>query len=323
VDDTVPTSHESPVNPAQNGTLRITQVKAAGLITYGDGHQIDADVGDFAATWLEWSAALDRWSRDPETYGVVVRPHLAIATHSRATGAITAKVTARRAFYTLVWRQDCFFKPTATVLSGSISLPSMALAVAGTHRVADSTFQFALPATGTAAGLAGLAHIYAAMPSSVGIYLALTGAPLLSTDAYRLGLVTHCIDEPISEALTDAIANADPVDEFLDKRHRDPGPAPLEPYDAVIARCFSALTVDEIHTRLDGEHPSHPAFVDMTKQALNRQNPGDLASRLSLLRQAVSGDLRSALIADFVATTPTGTAPLTLVSRQALQAPHT
>jgi enoyl-CoA hydratase/carnithine racemase len=316
VDDTASTSHDSPMNPAHTAHLDITQSKAAGLITYVDNHYDVADQSDFAATW---SSALDRWSRDAETYGVVVRPRPGIA-----AGSLTADaVNARRAFYTLIWRQDCFFKPTATLLSGPISLPSMALAVVGTHRVADRTFQFALPAAGSAAGLGGLAHIYSAMPSSIGIYLALTGTALSSTDAHRLGLVTHCIDGPISEVLTDVIANADPVDEFLDQRHRPSGPASLAPNDAIIARCFSANSIDEIHARLDRERASHGPFVEMTKHALNSQNPGDLALRLSLLQRAALGDLRSALIADFEAATPSGTAPLALISRHALQAPHT
>ena len=91
------------------------------------------------------------------------------------------------------------------------------------------------------------------MPDEIGMYLALTGRSIGRADAYRLGLVTHCIPAARFAEIHAGLRVADPVDPLLDDRHVDPGPAELDALRPVIARCFSADTVEGIVARLRAE----------------------------------------------------------------------
>ena len=55
------------------------------------------------------------------------------------------------------------------------------------------------------------------------MYLALTGRSVGRADAYRLGLVTHCIPAARFAEIRGAVADADPVDPVLDDAPRGPG----------------------------------------------------------------------------------------------------
>jgi enoyl-CoA hydratase len=266
-----------------------------------------------------WSQSLDRWSRNIEIYGVVFRP---VETMPRTSSIDGESTEILRALLHLIWRQDCFVKPTVTLLHAPVSGPVMALAVAGTHRVAGPNFRFALPAPQAGATLYGLAHFYAAMPKFAGTYLALTSASIGPADAYHLGLVTHCVETRHFEAVVSGIEQADPVDPLVDDLHRDAGDGEVIRHGEMIARCFSASTVAEIRARLDREAGEHKAFAQQAKTAMAAFSIADLEDRLALIRRATAMDLRAALIDDFSRAYPTAT-PLTLVARAELQAPRT
>ena len=117
-----------------------------------------------------------------------------------------------------------------------------ASALYGTHRVAGERYRFAMPETGI--GLFpddGVSWAFARMPDEIGMYLALTGRAIGRADAYRLGLVTHCISG--RELRRDPGRDgAMPIRSIrvLDRRHEDPGPGELDALRPAIARCFSA-----------------------------------------------------------------------------------
>ena len=95
---------------------------------------------------------------------------------------------------------------------------------------------------------------FARMPDEIGMYLALTGRAIGRADAYRLGLVTHCIPAArFAEIRGRASAMPIPSIRVLDDRHEDPGPGELDALRPVIARCFSADSVEDIVARLRAE----------------------------------------------------------------------
>jgi hypothetical protein len=218
---------------------------AAGLITLGRTTGAGVGMADAEA----WSRALTAWSRNPEIYGVIIDACGAPVTIDDGADGL-------RALYSLVWSLNCFTKPAVTLLGGETPAWAMALALAGTHQAVGAGFRFHVPDSGTPAGF-GLGPALAAFDA---------GTAIGRGEIYAAGLVTHCINEVAFPALTEAMAQADPVDPELDDRH------------VVQDRVASA---------------------------------------------AKAYDLRAALIRDFAASTPDGTAPLELVSRAALQAPPT
>jgi enoyl-CoA hydratase/carnithine racemase len=292
---------------------------AAGLMSCSDifdtPRRSDLDV---------WSKALNQWSRDIDVYGVVVRAWQSERpTHSPAHGTPLALADDLRALFQLIWQQDCFVKPTVSLMNAAQSAPAMALALAGTHRVAGPRFTFATPPPDVVATMWGLASFYAAMPSALGRYLALTGVSVGWADAHRLGLVTHCIDDRHFDAITAGIEAADPVDPLVDDLHQDRGGGELFQREEPIARCFSAASVLDIISHLDNETGIHKAFAQKTKTTLAQFPLAAMDDRLQLLRRAAEFDLRAALIDDFAHFCQASDMPLELVSRASLQAPRT
>src|SRR5207244_12634351 len=103
-------------------------------------------------------------------------------------------VKSLAAEYALNWLLDCFMKPTVSLIDGVVVGSGVGISLYGTHRVAGERYRFAMPETGI--GLFpddGVSWAFARMPDAIGMYLALTGRPIGRADAYRLGLVTHCI----------------------------------------------------------------------------------------------------------------------------------
>ena len=84
----------------------------------------------------------------------------------------------------LVWRAECFTKPTVALIDGAVIGGGNEISRFGTHRVAGENYRFAMPETGL--GLFpnnGLAHTFARMPKDIGMYLALTGDSVGPADA--------------------------------------------------------------------------------------------------------------------------------------------
>lgn len=256
------------------------------------------------------SEAFPRFARDPQIYAVAIQS--ASPKAFSAGGDVRELIKwrqeqpekARRAFadeYSLNWLHECFSKPTISLINGPVMGSGVGITAYGTHRVAGEGYRFAMPET--AIGLfpdVGTAYTLSRFPDEIGMYLGLTGRQIGTTDAYALGLLTHCIPADRFEEIKTALIDTWPVDPLLDERHVDPGARALEPFVSLIARCFSAPTVDEIVDRLGS--------VPMSKDREWAENViGDLKSRspLSLkvthrhIRGARELDLRQTLQLDY------------------------
>ncbi len=193
----------------------------------------------------EIAAAFAAWTRDPQVYAAVI-----VSATDRAFcagGDVREMVEwgksrpedARRSLaaeYALNWQLDCFTKPTVSLIDGMVMGSGVGITLYGTHRVAGERYRFAMPETGI--GLFpddGVSWAFARMPDEIGMYLALTGRAIGRADAYRLGLVTHCMPAARFAEVRAAISDADPVDPVLDSRHEDPGPG--RDRDAAAGHC--------------------------------------------------------------------------------------
>jgi enoyl-CoA hydratase len=202
--------------------------------------------------------------------------------------------------YTLNWQLDCFSKPTVSLIDGMVMGSGVGISLYGTHRVAGERYRFAMPETSI--GLFpddGVCWTFAQLPDEIGMYLALTGRSLGSADAYRLGLVTHCLPARQFSEVRAAIANADPIDPVLDMRHVEPEPGELDALRPAIARCFAGDSVEAIVAGLEAERGERRAWAEGVLQDLARCSPTSLKVTHRHVRMAKVLDLASTLAQDF------------------------
>lgn len=248
-------------------------------------------------------------ARDPENYAVVIRS--ANAKAFSAGGDVrelvewgrTDRELARKAFhdeYLLDWKLECFCKPTVSLIDGMVMGSGVGLTLYNTHRVAGPGYRFAMPET--AIGLfpdVGVCFVFARLPGWIGMYLGLTGRSIGRAEGYHLGLATHCIEPRHFAAIEAALADAYPIDPELDARHADPGPGELEPYREVIARCFSATTVEEIFARLRAIDDEMRPWAEGVLADLAKRSPLSLKLTHRHIRDSRTRDLSETLVADY------------------------
>lgn len=282
--------------------LVIEQRGALGLVTLARGQKRNALT---IAMRAAIAGTLPRLARDPQIYALVVRSGVdgvfsAGGDIVEMTGLAERDLDAARralaAELELIWQAECFSKPTVALIDGAVMGGGNAVSLYGTHRVAGARYAFATPETRI--GLFpnnGLAHRFARMSGEVGMYLALSGAVIDAGDAWRLGLVTHCIEAASYDAIIAGLADADPVDPILDGLHRDPGPSRLSVHAGVIARCFGAGTVGEIMDRLAAEKGGDAEFAAAVRADLLTRSPLALVVTHRLVREASAMDLKGVL----------------------------
>jgi enoyl-CoA hydratase len=251
------------------------------------------------------AARLSEFARDPLVYAVVLRSGVegifcaggdVVEMAALADRDMEAAEKALGDEIALVWRAECFTKPTVALIDGAVIGGGNGISRFGTHRVAGENYRFAMPETEL--GLFpnnGLTHTFARMPRDIGMYLALTGDSVGRADAFHLGLVTHCIAAAEFGAIAAALADADPVDPVVDSRHVDPGTGPLLALGDVITRCFGAGTVVEIVARLARESGPHAAWAAATRERLLARSPTALVVAHRLVREASAMELRDVL----------------------------
>ncbi|NOU06763.1 MAG: enoyl-CoA hydratase/isomerase family protein [Hyphomicrobiaceae bacterium] len=252
------------------------------------------------------SDAIDEWARSADVYAVVVSSGLSNVfcigsdlprLSSGAALGLDAIAEMLAADYRLFWQIDCFTKPIVSLIHGSVAGAGLGLALHGTHRVAQEGFALSVPEVSLGmVPQAGFAYWLSRLPSYVGMYLALSGRGLGRADALAYGLMTHTIDARYSHDIQRQLADAQPVDPVLDALHRDPGPRDVDYFAPVIARCFSADSVEEIVARLNRERGQTQLWAEGVQRDIARHSPLSLKVTHRLLRQCVSLDLRQSLV---------------------------
>ena len=288
------------------GDILIGTDGAVGLVTLNRPAALNALTTAMRAAIAE---AVPRWGRDPQIYAVAIASASERAfcaggdikeTTQWGRSRKAEAVKSLAAEYSLNWLLECFTKPTVSLIDGVVIGSGVGISLYGTHRVAGERYRFAMPETGI--GLFpddGVSWAFARMPDEIGMYLALTGRAIGRADAYRLGLVTHCIPAARFGEIPAALATADTVDPLLDDRHQDPGPGELEAPRGTIGRCFAADTVEGIIERLRAEQGSSATWALGILEDLSRRSPTSLKITHRHVRSARKLDLRDTLRQDF------------------------
>lgn len=292
--------------PGPDGGISAAIDGAAGVIALNRPRALNALTSAMRASIGKAFAA---WARDPQVYAAVI---LSETDRAFCAGGDVREMVecgrrsleeARRLLaeeYALNWQLDCFSKPTVSLIDGVVMGSGVGISLYGTHRVAGERYRFAMPETGI--GLFpddGVCWVFAQLPDEIGMYLALTGRSLARADAYRLGLVTHCMPAAQFAEVRAAIADADPVDPVLDSRHVDPGPGELGALRPAIARCFGGAGVEAIIARLEAERGEARTWAEDVLQDLARGSPTSLKVTHRHVRQAGALSLAATLAQDY------------------------
>jgi enoyl-CoA hydratase len=292
--------------PARGGAgedLAVAAERAAGVVALS---RPGANNALTAAMRAGIAAALGRWVRDADIYAVILLSAIAdtfcaggdkreLAQWGPANTSQACALLAEQ--YALLWRIECFTKPTISLIDGAAMGLGAGISLYGTHRVAGERYRLQFPET--AIGLFpgnGLGCTLARLPGEIGMYLALTGRAIGRADAYFLGLITHCVPAGRFGEIRREISAAEPVDQLLDDRHEDPGARELEGLAPAIARCFAAESPEAIIARLREEPPG---WAEGVIGDLARRSPISLKITHRHLREAREWDLRTALIAGY------------------------
>ncbi len=295
-----------PDGTSQDAAIRTDLEGAAGVVTLNRPRALNALT---TAMRAQIAAAFAAWARDPQVYAAVI-----VSATDRAFCAggdvremvewgKTRPADARRSLaaeYALNWQLDCFTKPTVSLIDGVVMGSGVGITLYGTHRVAGERYRFAMPETGI--GLFpddGVSWAFARMPDEIGMYLALTGRAIGRADAYRLGLVTHCIPAARFAEIRAAISDADPVDPVLDSRHEDPGLGEIDALRPAIARCFGLQSVEAITAALGAERGETETWAKGALADLQRCSPTSLKVTLRHVRSVRGADLSATLKQDF------------------------
>ncbi len=251
-------------------------------------------------------------ARDANVYAVIMRSDVRRVFSAggdvrelaglQAHDPAAARALMRRK-YAAHWLLECFSKPTACLIDGVVMGAGVALSTYATHRVAGEDYRFAMPET--ALGFFpddGLSWVFARLPDHVGMYMGLSGRRIGRADAFRLGLVTHCLPAQQFPQIEAALADADPIDPLLDDRHQDPGRGELDDLRETIATCFGADSVREIIARLEAIVQSGgatAAWCAGVLSDLNARSPLALAVTFRHIRESAKRDLRQTMTADY------------------------
>ncbi|MBU6297389.1 MAG: enoyl-CoA hydratase/isomerase family protein [Alphaproteobacteria bacterium] len=231
-----------------------------GLITLNRPKALNALTHDMV---VAMKRQLRAWAEDAAVGCVVIRGAGGRAFCAGGDIRAVAESGRARSSYALdFWRDEYILnaaikhykKPYLALISGIAMGGGLGVSVHGTYRVVDETALFAMPETGI--GFfpdVGGSFFLPRCPGETGLYLALTGARLKSTDALYTGLATHFVPAAASEALLNRLAEGETPVRVLADLAQSSGDAPLARYRETIDRIFSLNSVDRILAALDAE----------------------------------------------------------------------
>eukprot|EP01113_Clastostelium_recurvatum_P038973 TRINITY_DN5893_c0_g1_i4.p1 TRINITY_DN5893_c0_g1~~TRINITY_DN5893_c0_g1_i4.p1 ORF type:complete len:335 (-),score=104.04 TRINITY_DN5893_c0_g1_i4:30-1034(-) len=196
-----------------------------------------------------------------------------------------------------------------SILNGITMGGGVGLSVHGRFRVATESTVFAMPETGIGFFCdVGGSHFLPRLPSSLGMYLALTGARLKGSEVFSSNIATHYVPSSQIPALEAALhdlqdVRPDKVGQVLKRFHTEPAAAPIAEdsvlqYKDAIHKIFSGESVDVIIHRLEalGKGEGREAeWAKRTLAVLHKMSPTSLRVVFDQIRRGSSLDIAQCL----------------------------
>jgi enoyl-CoA hydratase len=255
----------------------------------------------------EMRRVLDAWENDPSVTRVVVtgageKAFCAggdirkLYDYGKA-GQQAEALTFWREEYELNIRIKRYAKPYVALVDGIVMGGGVGVSLHGSHRVAGERYLFAMPEVGI--GFfpdVGATYALPRLPDHTGTYIAVTGDRIRQADALALGLATHAVRSDAMPAVKEALIAGEPVDATLGRMTTEPGPAPLDAYRTVIARCFAAESIAAILQKLDADGSE---FAQKCAATMRTKSPTSMALALEQMRRGGALSFEDAMRTEF------------------------
>jgi enoyl-CoA hydratase len=252
--------------------------------------------------------ALDDWRDDPAVHAVVIEGAgdrafcaggdiRAVRTHAMA-GETEPVESFFAEEYVLNQAIAEYPKPYVALIDGICMGGGIGVSVHGAYRVATEHAMFAMPET--AIGFfpdIGATYFLPRLPSSLGMYLGLTGTRVQGADAVHAGFATHFV--PRTQLPTLSAALAEDGVAVLGPNAAALPPFAMAPQRAAIDRCFSADSVPGIIGRLEADGGD---WAQQTLATLRGMSPSSLFWSFEIIRRGAASTLPQALEAELVLT---------------------
>ena len=257
---------------------------------------------------------LQIWASDPSIYAVIIRGaarddgRVPFCSGGDIRFLFEQKSDPEKKFAITFYEQEYrlnvliyeFPKPYIALIDGVVMGGGVGVSFHGSHRIMSERAMFAMPET--AIGLfpdVGSTYFLPRCRGHMGLYLGLTGARIGAADAVYLGLATHYIPKVRMEECLQTFGsvgvlmrNTKSIDKILRQYSESAGVSELAQHQAVIDRCFSAATVEEIISNLTTENSE---WAKATQSKLLEKSPTSLKITFRQLTEFNKLDFRSAM----------------------------
>ncbi|KAK9273979.1 hypothetical protein L1049_018793 [Liquidambar formosana] len=196
--------------------------------------------------------------------------------------------------YILNYVMATYPKPQVSILNGIVMGGGAGASIHGRFRVATENSVFAMPET--ALGLfpdIGASYFLSRLPGFFGEYVGLTGTRLDGAEMLACGLATHFVPSMRLSLLEEALCkvnSSDPaiISATIDKYSQQPYLKEQSSchWLAIIDRCFSRRTIEEILSALEREATNMvDDWISATIQSLKKASPTSLKISLRSIRE--------------------------------------
>jgi len=291
----------------ENKDILFEKIDRCGLITLNRVKALNALSYDMIAALTPQYVA---WDQDLDIYSIVMRSSdprgFSAGGDIRAIydcwkrGEIDTILRLYGTEYQHNWALEKFTKPNIALIDGVVMGGGVGICLYGTHRVVGANLKLAMPEVGI--GFfpdVGASYFLPRMPGQCGMYLALTGRAIGQADALYLGCATHCIGADKFDAITQALCEAQTVDELLNPMHEDPGESELQQIQPMLDRIFSADSLEAIVEGLLSETGEMADWCRACADEIAKKSPISLKVAFRQVREGAQMDLEQALRLDY------------------------
>jgi enoyl-CoA hydratase/carnithine racemase len=204
--------------------------------------------------------------------------------------------------YTLNLEIAQFPKPYISFIHGFAMGGGLGLSIHGSHRLLAENAQLAMPETkiGYFPDV-GASYFLNKAPGALGMYLALTGNSIGTSDSLYVGLATHFIPQKRQAQVIEALLGSETllpenIDKILERYIENLPESSLQAQQAKIDALFHHLTLEEVFEALKSDQSS---FAQDTLKTLKLRSPTSLRITFELLKRNKGKSLSEAIETEF------------------------
>ena len=167
-----------------------------------------------------------------------------------------------------------YTKPYISFVNGIVMGGGVGISVHGSYRVAGENYSFAMPETGI--GLfpdVGGSFFLSRLKNNVGMYLALTGSRIKSSDAIELGIAEYFIQSEYFDEIFKQLSEGITPDEVLSSFNSDKINSDLKNDFEKINELFSGNSLEDIFRRMENDNSE---FSQKNLSLLRSKSPTSL-----------------------------------------------